>query len=173
MSLQSLVPLCCLILIVVDGSPDVAHRCFDPSNILFLLVCVMMLVMWEWQVLMCSGIIVSIQPRLFDVLCPPPEDEMWLEDYNWTLARVRNSSLTSKMHHTQKATFVCSHETAEVGVSSSWRSSEARASRNETCDLIWGIAISALRWAQEMMIQSIRHSKHLQIRSLSDRFSSK
>jgi hypothetical protein len=48
MSLQSLVPLCCLSLIVVDGSPGVAHRCFDPSNILFSLVRVVMLVMWEW-----------------------------------------------------------------------------------------------------------------------------
>jgi hypothetical protein len=70
---------------------------------------------------------------------------MWLEDYNWTLARVENSFLTAKMHHTQKTTFVCSHETAEVGVSSSWRSSEARASRIETCESIWIIAISALR----------------------------
>jgi hypothetical protein len=102
-----------------------------------------------------------------------PEDEMWLEDYNWTLARVRNSFLTAKMHHTQKPTFVCSQETTEVGVSSSWRSSEARASRIETYELIWGIAILALRWAQVMMIQSIKHSKHLQIRSLSDRFASK
>jgi hypothetical protein len=69
-SLQSLVPLCCLILIVVDGSPGVAYRCFDPSKTLFSLVRVVMLVMWEWQVLMCSGMIVSIQPRLFDVSCP-------------------------------------------------------------------------------------------------------
>jgi hypothetical protein len=70
---------------------------------------------------------------------------MWLEDYNWTLARARNSFLTAKMHHTQKITFVCSHETAEVGVSSSWRSNEHRASRIKTCELIWEIAISALR----------------------------
>jgi hypothetical protein len=90
-----------------------------------------------------------------------PEDEMRLEDYNWILARVRNSFLTANMHHSQRITFVCSHETAEVGVSSSWRSSKARASRIETCELIWGIAISALRWAQVMMIQSVRHSKHL------------
>lgn len=70
MSLQSFVPLCCLILFVVDGSPGFAHRCFDPSDTMFPVVRVAMLVMQEWQVLMCSGIVVSIQPRLFNVSCP-------------------------------------------------------------------------------------------------------
>lgn len=76
MSLQLFMSLCCLILIVVDGSPSVAHRCSDPSNTLFSVVRVVMLVMRERQVSMCSGIKFSIQPRLSDVSYPRAREEM-------------------------------------------------------------------------------------------------